>query len=412
MDVLLTDDEVMVQQAAAEFLTQEATTVLARQAERDPARISRELWAKVAALGWLGVCLPEAVGGQGLPLTYLGLLCEEVGRHIAPLPLLSTMIPALILAQHGSPTQRALLREVIAGDRLLTFAVQEPNCRWSLDAVALAGKIEGDTLILTGEKSFVDNPHSAAQCLVVFRMLDGSGLALALVDMDAAGISFEDLITTAGDAQATMRFDGLRVPTAAIVGTPATGRAIAHELMDLAAALTTALMVGASSGATHRAVEYAKQRHAFGQPIAAFQAIQHMAADMTIGVDGAQMLVREALWRLSHDLPASVEVSQAKAFANEKCLMAVRSAQQIHGGIGFIAEFDQQLWYRRVVAWTLRCGTAPEHRARVAAALLDRPGKVRLGYDMVLDDAKGDLPIRQDAGQVRAVASDDAAAAS
>ena len=141
-------------------------------------------------------------------------------------------------------------------------------------------------------------------------------------------------------------------------------------------------MVGAAAEATHRAVEYAKERRAFGQPIGSFQAIQHMAADMTIGVDGAQLLVHEAIWRMGAGLPASVEVSQAKAFASEKCLAAARMAQQIHGGIGFIAEFDQQLWYRRVAAWSLRCGTVLEHRARVAEALLDQQGPVRLGYDL------------------------------
>ena len=148
-------------------------------------------------------------------------------------------------------------------------------------------------------------------------------------------------------------------------------------------------MVGAAGEATQRAVDYAKQRHAFGQPIGSFQAIQHMTADMTIGVDGAQLLAREAIWRLARGLPASVEVSQAKAFANEKCLMAVRMAQQIHGGIGFIAQFDQQLWYRRVAAGSLRCGTTPEHRARIADALLDAPGRVRLGYDLFHTEEAG-----------------------
>ena len=385
MDVLLTDDELTVQRAAAEFLETEATPALARQAERTEGRISRDLWAKVAELGWLGISLPESCGGQDLPLSYLGLVFEELGRRIAPVPMLGAMAAALTLARHGSPAQRALLPRVVAGDLLLTYAVQEPNCRWSLDAVALAGRIDGDHLVLTGEKAFVDNVRTAQRCLVVFRMLDGSGMSLALVDPASPGITITDLVTTAADAQAMLRFDAVRVPLSAMVGTPATGRAIALELMDLAVAFTTALMVGAASEATHRAVEYAKQRHAFGQPIGSFQAIQHMAADMTIGVDGAQLLVREAIFRLSQALPASVEVSQAKAFANEKCLAAARMAQQIHGGIGFIAEFDQQLWYRRIAAWSLRCGTALEHRARVAEALLDHPGHVRLGHDLVLD---------------------------
>lgn len=386
MDVLLTDDEITIQRAAAEFLATEATALMARQAERDPGRLSRELWAKVAELGWLGIGLPEDCDGQDLPLSYLGLVFEEMGRYIAPIPILSTMACALILARHGTPAQRALLKQVVTGELMLTYAVQEPNCRWSIDAIAMGGRIDGEHLILSGQKAFVDNVHTAGKCLVVFRMLDGSGISLALVDPQASGIDTVDLITTAGDAQAKMQFDNVRVPVADLVGTPATGHAIASMLMDLAAAFTTALMVGAAGEATHRAVEYAKQRNAFGQPIGSFQAIQHMAADMIIGVDGAQLLVREAISRMGAGLPASVEVSQAKAFANEKCLMAARMAQQIHGGIGFIAEFDQQLWYRRITAWSLRCGTAPEHRTRVAEALLDRLGRVRLGYDLTLDN--------------------------
>ena len=382
MDVLLSDDERMVQEAASAFFAAVCQASLVRAAERDGERISRELWAKVAELGWLGIGLPEENGGQGLPLSSLGLVFEEAGRHLAPLPLLGTLVVAQVLAVHGSKAQRALLPRVVAGETMLTFAVQEPNCRWSLDAVALGGRFVGEDMVLTGEKAFVGDLRSADRCLVVFRMLDGSGFGLALVDPAAPGIAITDLVTTAGDAQAQVGFDGVRVRRADLVGEPGEGRAAAELLMDLATALTTALMVGAAGEATHRAVEYAKQRQAFGQPIGSFQAIQHMAADMVIGVDGAQLLVREAIWRLGQGLPAAVEVSQAKAFANEKCLAAVRMAQQIHGGIGFIAEFDQQLWYRRVAAWSLRCGTVAEHRSRVAAALLDRPGRVRLGVDL------------------------------
>jgi alkylation response protein AidB-like acyl-CoA dehydrogenase len=382
MDTLLNEDELAVQRAAAEFFAAESSPALVRAAERTPERIDRAMWRRIADLGWIGISLPEAVGGQGLPLSYLGLVFEEIGRHLAPVPMLSTAVTALILARHGSPAQRALLEQVVAGDLLLTYAVAEPNGRWSPDAIALAGRIEGDSLVLSGQKSFVDNVRGAEKCLVVCRIVDGSGLALALVDLSSPGLGVVDLVTTAGDAESILTFDAVRVPLSAMVGTPATGWAIASELMDLASAFTTALTVGAAGEATARAVEYAKGRHAFGQPIGAFQAIQHMAADMTIGVDGAQLLVREAIWRLGTGLPAQVEVSQAKAFANEKCLQAARMAQQIHGGIGFIAEFDQQLWYRRVASWCLRCGTTLDHRARVAEALLDAPGRVRLGRDL------------------------------
>ena len=383
MDVLLSEDEAAIQEAAAAFFAAEATPAAVRAAEREPHRISRALWGRMAELGWIGISLPEEFGGQGLPLSCLGLLFEEAGRRLAPVPLLGTVVAALILARHGNETQRALLPAVVRGETLLTYAIQEPDARWSADAVTLNGTLEGDAVVLTGEKHFVDNFRSAERCLVVFRL--GRTLRVALVDPQAPGLAVSDLVTTAGDAQAAVRFDGVRVPTSDLVGTEAAGRGIALELMDLAAALTTALMVGAAGEATHRAAEYAKGRVAFGQPIGSFQAIQHMAADMTIGVDGAQLLNREAIYRLGHGLPARVEVAQAKAFANEKCLAAVRMAQQIHGGIGFIAEFDQQLWYRRVAAWSLRCGTAPEHRRTVAESLLDRQGPVRLGYDQALE---------------------------
>jgi alkylation response protein AidB-like acyl-CoA dehydrogenase len=103
---------------------------------------------------------------------------------------------------------------------------------------------------------------------------------------------------------------------------------------------------------------------------------------MVVWCDGAQLLTYEALWKMDKGLPFAVEVSQAKAFTNDKCQATVRSSQQIHGGIGFMMEFDLHLWYRRVTAWTMRLGTSFEHRARVARALLDQPGEVRLGMNL------------------------------
>ena len=172
MDVLPNDEETMVLRAASEFLAGESTTALVRAAEKTNERWSPELWRKIAELGWLGLSLPEEFGGQDLPLTYLGLLFEEVGRHIAPIPMLSVMVPALILARHGSPAQRDLLPRVITGDRLLTYAVAEMDGRWSLDAIQTTGHREGGHLVLSGRKAFVDNFLAADHCLVAFRMRD------------------------------------------------------------------------------------------------------------------------------------------------------------------------------------------------------------------------------------------------
>ena len=203
-----------------------------------------------------------------------------------------------------------------------------------------------------------------------------------LVDTNAAGIVQTALTTLAKDKQSKVDFNGVRVPKSALIGELDEGWPIASRMLDQATVLLCTQMVGAARKDIEMGIEYSKNRVAFGRPIGAFQSVQHMCADMTIWVDGAQLLTYEALWKMDNDLPSSVEVSQAKAFCNDKCQAAVRSSQVLHGGMGFMMEFDLHLWYRRVCAWSMRLGTSFEHRNRVASALLDQPGRVRLGMDL------------------------------
>ena len=379
MDVLPDEDEAAIQATADEFLAAECTPALVRAAEKDAAHWSPALFARIAELGWLRLCLPEEDGGDGMPLTHLAVLFEVLGRHLAPVPMHGTMTGAITLARCGTVAQRAILPAVGRGEARIALAIQEPDGRWSPEAVCLEGRRDGDAVVLQGRKSFVDGFRESTHTLAAF-LLDGAP-ALALLDSAAPGLTATDLVTTAKDSSASLHFAGVRVPASHIIA----GTAPLRLLMDLAAAFLAAQMAGAARMATERAADYAKERVAFGQPIGAFQAIQHMAADMLIGTDGAQLLAREAIWRLGEGLPATVEAAQAKSFANEKCLAACRSAQQIHGGIGFIEVHDQQLWYRRVTAWAHRCGTAREHRRIVAAALLDQQGPVRLDVPLVAE---------------------------
>ncbi len=315
-----------------------------------------------------------------MPLPYLGLLFEVAGYHIAPIPLHSTMVPALILDRHGNAEQVALLQSVISGELILSHAVAEHTGRWSVDTIALEGRVDGNELVLNGSKSFVGSFAASQQCLVVYReALAPRSLGVVLVPTGAQGVSSEALISMAKDGEALVHFDNVRVPLSARIGDARSGNTIAQEMMDLSAVLYASLMAGAARRTLDMAVEHAKNREAFGQPIGAFQAIQHLCANMVNAVDGTTMLSREALWRMQENLPYQVNVAQAKSFGNEQCMMVVRSAQQIHGGMGFIRDFDLNLWYRRVSSWSLRGGTAAEHRRTIAAALIDQPDKVRIG---------------------------------
>jgi len=380
MDILLDDQEVQIKEAASEFLAGECSSALVRKIETDALQYSPALWTKFAENGWLQLCLSEKNGGEALPLTYLGLLFELVGYHIAPIPLHATMVPALVIDRHGSPEQQQLLQGVLAGELILSHAVAEKNGRWTTDSIVLDGRVDGNELVLSGVKSFVGSFRASQLCLVLYRDAQAPhNLGAVLVPTNAQGLSSEALVSMAKDGEANLKFDNVRVPLSARIGQSAGGNAIAHEVMDLSAVLYASMMAGAGQRTLDMAVAHAKQREAFGQPIGAFQAIQHLCANMVNAIDGTTMLSREALWRMDQQLPCRVNVAQAKSFGNEQCMMVVRSAQQIHGGMGFIRDFDLNLWYRRVASWSLRGGTAAEHRRTIAAALLDQPGKVRIG---------------------------------
>lgn len=384
MDLTLGDEEVMVRETARKFLEAQCPTKLVRAMEKDAKGYSPELWRQAAELGWQGMALPERYGGSDLPLVYLGLVFEEVGRALAPLPLHSTVVPALTLAREaGDDICRAILPGVITGDTVLTWAFAERDPRLRPDSIQTRAEPDGGDFVISGRKMFVDNYPAADHMLVVCRTApasaDNAGLSLFLVDTRSAGLAEVPLTVIAKDKQSEVRFDNVRVPKGNLVGPLDRGAPIAARMVDDATVLLCAQMVGATRKDVEMAVEWAKFRKAFGQPIGAFQSIQHMCADMLMWVDGGQMLTYEALWKMDQGLPAQVEVSQAKAFCNEKCEAAVRQCQVIHGGIGFMMEFDLQLWYRRVCSWTMRLGTAFEHRARIAEALLDHPGQIILG---------------------------------
>jgi alkylation response protein AidB-like acyl-CoA dehydrogenase len=384
MDTTLSEEEVMVRETARKFLETQCPTKLVREMEKDAKGYPPALWQQAAELGWQGLALPEQYGGSAMPLTYLGLVLEEVGRALAPLPLHSTVVAAMTIASDANEELRsAVLPGVAAGGTVLTWAFQEQNPLLVPEAVQCRAVADGNDFVINGSKLFVDNYVAADHCLVVCRTAPASaasaGLSLFLVDTKSAGLSQVPLVTLAKDRQSEVRFANVHVPKGNLIGALNQGWPIAERMLERATALLCAQMLGATRKDAEMAVEWSKYRKAFGQPIGAFQSIQHMCADMLMWIDGGNLLTYEALWKMDQGLPAGVEASQAKAFCNEKCEAVVRTGQIIHGGIGFMTEFDLQLWYRRVCAWTMRLGTAYEHRAKVARALLDRPGQVILG---------------------------------
>ena len=374
MDVLLNEDEQLLQNNARAFFERECPVSVARDMEADPLGYAPDLWRKMAELGWLSFAIPPAYGGDGAPLTQLGLLVEEIGRAVAPVPLLSTLAPALTMAEAGTAAQcQDLFPRIGRGDLLVTWALSEHDPRLTPETIHTAAVRAGDAFLITGTKLFVENMPSADKVLVVCRtapaVAQHHGITLFLVDRPTPGLAQTLVPTLAGDKQSTVELQQVRVPSRQVVGEVHQGWPLVERMLERTTALICAQIVGATRKAVEMAVEYAKWRVAFGRPIGAFQAIQHMCADMVTWVDGAQLLTYEALWTLDQGLPAGLAVATAKAFTNDRCQAALRHANQIHGGVAQIKEFDLNLWYRRAAAWAMRFGTSFEQRRRIAQAL-------------------------------------------
>ena len=155
MDVLLNEEEQLVASSAREFLEGECSTTLVRKMEKDPLGYPPDLWAKCAEMGWTGICLPEQYGGQELPLTYLGLVMQEVGRAMAPIPLHSTAVTSITISKAGSPAQcQEILPGVAEGKTILTWAFSEEDPRFLPETVKTTAVAEGDTFVISGKKLF------------------------------------------------------------------------------------------------------------------------------------------------------------------------------------------------------------------------------------------------------------------
>ncbi|MBI2871906.1 MAG: acyl-CoA/acyl-ACP dehydrogenase [Chloroflexi bacterium] len=374
MDLLLTEEQEMLKRSAREFLEAECPTTLVRAMEEDERGYPPDLWSKMADLGWFGLGIPPQEGGEGGTVLDLGLVFEELGRALAPVPFYSTAVAALTVLEAGSPEQRQeFLPRIAKGQIIMTTALAEHDPRLVAAAVKARATPRGGDYTLTGSKMFVENANVADWMIAVCRTSEAArpeeGVSLLLVDRSSPGITLTPLRTLASDKQSEVAFQQVSVPAERLLGPLNGGWPVAEHMLERATALTCPQMVGAARKVTEMAIEYAKLRTAFGRPIGSFQAIQHMCADMVIWVDAAELLAREALWNMSEGLPATAEVSAAKAFANERCPVITAYANQVHGGISYTKEFDLQLWFRRVKAWELKLGTTPVHREKVAQSL-------------------------------------------
>jgi alkylation response protein AidB-like acyl-CoA dehydrogenase len=363
MDFSFTSDQQLLKNSARAFLDEHCKPATVRLLWTDARGESEAMWKEMAQLGWLGLALPESHGGADLGMVETALLLEELGRASYPGPYLPTMLVAAAINQAGTDAQKQRwLPGVAAGGTRATTAFLDGELSWSPDAIATRAEKSGNGWKLSGAKPFVAWAHIADVVLVPAKAPEG--ITLFLVDPRSAGIKQTpvtgmDLATR----WVNLALDGVTVGPDAVLGAVGQGQPQLEALVRMGAVGAAAEMLGAARRCLDMAVEYAKVREQFGQPIGSFQAIRHKCAEMLLEVENSHAAVYYAAWALAAKAEdADIAASVAKAYVGDSSRKVCGEAIQVHGGIGFTWEYDLHLYFKRAKALEVQYGDADFHR--------------------------------------------------
>jgi alkylation response protein AidB-like acyl-CoA dehydrogenase len=374
MSLVLSEEQELIQQAAAEFLGEHSPVTHLREMRdgEDPVGFSKALWKEMAELGWAGIPFAEEVGGADLGFAELGVIAEECGRRLAPYPLLSTVVLGGGAVAKGARAGRReeILQGVCKGETLLSLAFQETG-RFAPYTIETKAEKSGGAFRLSGQKTFVLDGHVADELVVAARTAGATGerdgLTLFLLDPTAAGCSVTRTLMVDSRNAARVELSGVEVPADDVIGEVDGGAEILDSVLVQATAVLSAELVGLISEVFERTVEYLKTREQFGVRIGTFQALKHRAATMFCEVELAQAVVLDALRALDEGRPyASRVVSAAKARCSDTASLVTCEGLQMHGGIGMTDEEEIGLFLKRAKAAELTFGDGAYHRDRFA----------------------------------------------
>lgn len=348
MDFGFSEQQRDVQNLARQILSDNVTAEkLSQYDDYKAERFDRELWQKLAEAGLLGVAIDEEFGGMGFGFFELGLLLEEAGRAIAPLPLISHLISAALpIQQFASQSQKqALLPKVASGEILLTAALSEAYNDDPSQPYLTTAKAEGDSLVLNGEKTNVPFAHIADRILLAAKISDG--IAVVLLDPKAEGVNLSAQQVTTYEPQYVLSLNNVRVDAGNVLATGVDGQAVMQWLAERTTVALCAHQLGASDKAMRMSASYTAERKQFGVLISTFQAVGHRAANCFIDVECLRLNTYQAISRLDGGLDATNEVQIAKIWAGDVGHRVSYAAQHLHGGTGI--DRDYPLW--RYCTW-------------------------------------------------------------
>jgi alkylation response protein AidB-like acyl-CoA dehydrogenase len=376
MDIAFTEEQEMLRSTASDFLAKECPKTLVRELEEDEEKgYSPEVWKKMAELGWMGLVIPEEYDGMGMTFQDLAIILEEMGRNILPGPFFCTVVEgALPILDFGSDEQKSeFLPKIASGELIFTMAHLEANGVYGASGIAAKAAAKDDSFVISGTKLFVEMAQVADYLICVTRTKEGAspedGITLFIVDAKSPGISCKVIPTIGMDKLCEVRFEGVTVPKANMLGELDKGWPIVEKVVERGATAKCAESLGGIQASVDMTVAYSKERVQYDRPIGAFQALQHIMADMWITLQTTKYLVYEAVWMESEGLPCAKMAAMAKAYVNEAYKWVTERAVSLHAGIGTSRDHDVGLYYRRAKAADIAFGGTDLHREAVAKEL-------------------------------------------
>ena len=377
-DAFFTEQHELVRKLAREFAETELTKEILDKVEEEEV-FPEEILDKMAKAGFFGIKVPKQYGGQGGDARSYVIVMEEIARvsGVASIYVSSpnSLSGGPFLLSGNAEQKEKYLRPVVTGEKKVCFALTEPGAGSDAGGMQTTAVKDGDYYVLNGRKTFI-TMAPLADWAVVYAKTDMSmgtkGISAFIVEKDFPGFSVgkKEKMGVVGCATSDIILENVRVHKDNLLGQEGKGFINAMKTLDTGRMGVAAQSIGVAQGCLDEAIKYAKERKQFGRPIAKFQAIAFMLAEMATKLEAAKNLVYKTAWLIDNGQDASMAASMAKFYASEVCNEIAAKTVQIHGGYGFIKDYKIERMFRDCRVFTIYEGTSQVQQMVISGKLL------------------------------------------
>ena len=380
MKKYFSEEHVMLKQMVKEFAEKEIKPIA--QEIDSKSKFPSEIISKMSDLGLLGIPWDEKYGGNGMDTLSLVIAIEEIGKvctSTAVTMMAHTSLGTGPIAYFGTDQQKEkYLTKLATGEILGAFGLTEPGAGSDAGNTQTTAKLEGDYYIINGQKAFCTNAGESGVITITAKILNKDSskpkIGAFIVDSDSKGVTVgapEKKMGWKGSDTRSVFFENVKIPKENILGDPNKGFSQFLETLSGGRITIGGLALGIAQGAFNSAVKYSKERHAFGKEINKFQGVSFKISDMATQIEAAKHLVYHAAWLKDNNLSFMKEAAMAKLFSSEMAMYVTTEAIQVHGGYGYIKEYNVERYFRDAKLLEIGEGTSEIQRIVISREILN-----------------------------------------